>query len=127
MSNKGYCTGEHDTTTSRESASLRIPVKPFGINKHWGFKEKRGKDDKEQGVWYEFALIELALSVDFKRNHHIRPVCLPASQEVDYDDKTATVVGWGHQKITYLSPTQQGVVKGISSRNAKRLQKLDVR
>ena len=54
-------------------------------------------------------------------------MCLPGSEDVDYDDELASVTGWGHQKIRYLSQTQQGVVKGIGSKNAKKLQKLDVR
>ena len=107
--------------------SLRILAKPFGINKHWGFKEKRGPQDKEQGVWNDFALVELSASVNFSQNPHIRPVCLPGRETVDYDNQIATVSGWGHQDINYLNPSSQGVVKGISSGNAKRLQKLNVR
>ena len=58
------------------------------------------------------------MPVNFTRSPHIRPVCLAGSEEVDFDDELATVTGWGHQKIRYLSQTQQGVVKGIRSKNA---------
>jgi hypothetical protein len=125
--NKLTLAGEHDLTTSQESVSLRIPAKPSGINRQWRYKARIEKDHTEQGVWYDFALLELSVPVNFTLSPHIRPVCLPDSVEVDYDDELATVSGWGHQKIRYLTQNQQGVVKGIGSKNAKRLQKLDVR
>ena len=78
-------------------------------------------------MWNDFALVELSASVNFSQNPHIRPACLPGRETVDYDDQIATVSGWGHQRINYLNPSSQGVVKGISSGNAKRLQKLNVR
>ena len=99
--------GEHDLTTSQESASLRIPAKPSGINKHWRYNAKIGEDHTEQGVWYDFALLELSMPVNFTRSPHIRPVCLPGREDVDYDDELATVTGWGHQNIRYLSQTKQ--------------------
>ena len=119
--------GEHDLTTSQESASLRIPAKPSGINRHWRYKARIEEDQTEHGVWYDFALLELSMPVNFTRSPHIRPVCFPGSQDVDYDDELATVTGWGHQNIRYLSQTKQGVVKGIGSKNANQLQKLNGR
>ena len=63
FSKSGYrltSAGEHDLTTSRESASLRILAKPFGLNKHWQYKAQVEEDHIEQGVWYDFALLELS-------------------------------------------------------------------
>ena len=59
--------GEHDLTTRQESASLRIPAKPSGINKHWRYNAKIGEDQTEQGVWYDFALLELSVLVKTHR------------------------------------------------------------
>eukprot|EP00092_Neocalanus_flemingeri_P014247 GFUD01015367.1.p1 GENE.GFUD01015367.1~~GFUD01015367.1.p1 ORF type:complete len:383 (+),score=85.91 GFUD01015367.1:122-1270(+) len=115
--------GEHDTASRLESTSLRIRAKPYRFNKHWSYKY-----DGEQGAWYDFALIELSERVDFTLHPHIRPVCLPDTQEEDYGgNEVATVSGWGLQNVDYQKYKQLGLVKGIGSGSAKKLQKLDVR
>eukprot|EP00092_Neocalanus_flemingeri_P025855 GFUD01028022.1.p1 GENE.GFUD01028022.1~~GFUD01028022.1.p1 ORF type:complete len:397 (+),score=85.51 GFUD01028022.1:124-1314(+) len=113
--------GEHDTTSRLESTSLRIKAKPYRFNKHWSYKQ-----DVQTGVFYDFSLIELAERVDFTGHPHIRPVCLPDSQEVDYDqNEVATVSGWGLENVDYQ--TGKGLVKGVGNGLAKKLKKLDVR
>jgi hypothetical protein len=114
--------GEHDTTSRLESSSLRIQAKPYRFNKHWSYKF-----DGEQGAWYDFALIELSERVDFNRHPHIRPVCLPENEEVEYGNEVATVSGWGLQNVDYKKYKHQGLVKGVGYGSAKKLQKLDVR
>ena len=104
-----------------ESTSLRIPAKPFRFHKHWSYKE-----DKTQGVWYDFALIELSQPVDFNQHSHIRPVCLPDSIEEDYNNEVATVSGWGYENVDYRKHTAQDIVRGSGSENSKKLKKLDV-
>ena len=115
------CVGEHDTTSTLESTSLRIPAKPYRFNKHWSYSS-----DDEQGTWYDFALLELSERVDFTAHPHIRPVCLPDGEEVDYENEEATVSGWGLQNVDYKRYSE-GLVKGVGYENAKKLQKLDVR
>eukprot|EP00092_Neocalanus_flemingeri_P025853 GFUD01028020.1.p1 GENE.GFUD01028020.1~~GFUD01028020.1.p1 ORF type:complete len:225 (-),score=52.93 GFUD01028020.1:364-1038(-) len=111
--------GEHDTTSRLESTSLRIKAKPYGFNKHWSYKQ-----DVQTGVFYDFSLIELAERVDFTGHPHIRPVCLPDSQEVDYlGNEVATVSGWGLENVDYQTLNQQGVVKGVGNGRAKKLKK----
>ena len=91
------------------------------------FEAKIKDDENEQGVWFDFALIELDEIVDFEKFPHIRPICLPLpSNEVDYD-KPATVSGWGFQHISYNKDTLRGLVKGKGYKLADKLQKLDVR
>ena len=76
---------------------------------------------------YDFALVELAKSVDFGRYSHIRPVCLPSTEEVDYDGDTATVAGWGVERVGLLQ-VGNNLVKGFpTSGAARKLQKLDFR
>jgi len=43
----------------------------------------------------DFSLLRLKEPVDFDMYPHIRPVCLPFSNEEDYAGETATVTGWG--------------------------------
>ena len=119
--------GEHDTSTTRESRSLKIPAKPFGIDRHYGYREQTRSRDQEQGVWNDFALIELSTKVDFAQNPHIRPVCLPTNDHIEYKDERGTVVGWGNQVVTYESESLDGLVKGKGSKNSDRLQKLELR
>ena len=99
-------------------------AKPFGLQKHFGY---HGRD--EQGVWNDFALIELSERVDFSQYPHIRPVCLPDSSHIDYDGQIATVAGWGHHRVTYEDMSSENVqlIEGIAGRKfSDTLQKLDV-
>lgn len=51
----------------------------------------------QDGGWYDIALLKLPRRLRFDR--FVKPVCLPAG-EVDVDDKTLLVAGWG-QKHKY--------------------------
>ena len=124
---KNYIAGEYDTSTSRETRSLRIQAKPYGIDRHYGYKEQTSSRDPIQGVWNDFALVELSQEIDFLQHPHIRPVCLPDKEFVDYRNETGTVIGWGNKYIIYEEKTLQGLVKGRGLTNADILQKLDVR
>ena len=76
---------------------------------------------------YDFSLVELARSVDFNTYSHIRPICLPSKEEVDYDGNIGTVARWGVENVGLLQ-TGQNIVKGFpTSGAAKTLQKLDFR
>ena len=114
--------GEHDTTKRGESDTLKIEAKPYRYFRHWGYVY-----DKNRGAVYDFALVELARSVDFNKYSHIRPICLPSKEEVDYDGNIGTVAGWGVENVGLLQ-TGQNIVKGFpTSGAAKTLQKLDFR
>ena len=113
--------GELDTTTRFESKTLRIKAKPYRFNKHWSYKF-----DKEKGAWYDFALIELSEPVDFNQYPHIRPVCLPDAEGVDYNGETAVLSGWGLQNVDYRKYSNEGIIKGVGYGRAKRLKKLEV-
>ena len=76
---------------------------------------------------YEFALVELARSVDFDKYAHIRPICLPSKEEVDYDNNIGTVAGWGVENVGLLQTGQNIVKEFPTSGPAKTLQKLDFR
>ena len=86
--------GEHDTKRSGEADTLRIAAKPYRYFRHSGYVYNQNR-----GAVYDFALVELARSVHFGRHSHIRPVCLPSTEEVDYDGDTATVAGWGVDRV----------------------------
>ena len=76
---------------------------------------------------YDFSLVELARSVDFNTYSHIRPICLPSKEEVDYDGNIGTVAGWGVENVGLLQ-TGQNIVKGFTIFGAaKILQKHDFR
>jgi len=114
--------GEHDTTKRGEADTLKIEAKPYRYFRHWGYVY-----DKNRGAVYDFALVELARSVDFDKYPHIRPICLPSKEEVDYNGKIGTVAGWGVENVGLLQ-TGQNIVKGFpTSGAAKILQKLDFR
>ena len=54
-------------------------------------------------------------------------MCLPDTQEVDYENEVATVSGWGLKNVNYKTFNQLGLVKGEGYEKAKKLKKLDVR
>ena len=115
-------TGEHDTTKSEETETLRIPAKPYRYSKHWGYVY-----DKQRGAVYDFAMVELSRSVDFDKYGHIRPICLPGREERDYDGEVGTVVGWGVEQVGYLQAGSNLVTGYPTSKETKILQKLDFR
>eukprot|EP00092_Neocalanus_flemingeri_P031312 GFUD01034008.1.p1 GENE.GFUD01034008.1~~GFUD01034008.1.p1 ORF type:complete len:384 (+),score=80.88 GFUD01034008.1:143-1294(+) len=114
--------GEHDTTKRGESRTLKIPAKPYRYSRHWGYRH-----DKQRGTEYDFAVVELARSVDFAKYPHIRPVCLPGREERDYDGEVGTVVGWGVDEVGFLQTGFNLVTGYPTSGAAKTLQKLDFR
>lgn len=65
--------------------------------------------------------------MDFAQYPHIRPVCLPAHGERDYENEVGTVSGWGLQNVDYKRYAELGLVKGVGHGQATTLKKLDVR
>jgi len=76
---------EHDYSTESETQSLRIKVSEI-IN-HLDYDSMTTDSD--------FALVKLEYAIDFEAYPHIRPACLPQSDENDYDGYSAIVSGWG--------------------------------
>ena len=73
------------------------------IEKHPKFHMRRG-----QGVIkYDVAILTLGQPVDFARFPHIRPVCLPSTEDLTLDltNKTGTAIGWGLDSVIYQETT----------------------
>ena len=104
---------------------MTLQAKPYGLEQHWGYKDNRKQTDRGQGVWFYFALIELSERVDFRKHPHIRPVCLPNTQETEAYIGTGTVPGWGHQNVDYFR--DMGIVKGNSYGEAEKRRNQDFR
>ena len=61
-----------------------------------------------QGVIkYDVAILTLGQPVDFARFPHIRPVCLPSTEDLTLDltNKTGTAIGWGLDSVIYQETT----------------------
>lgn len=118
--------GMHDRSTSNEENILRIGAQCF--DKHKEYNTHTTEDGKEIGVWNDFVLIELSQAVDFDKHKHIRPICLPDKEFVDYNNVNGIVIGWGIQQVNYTKTgPKKWIGNSIRDTEAERLQKLEVR
>jgi secreted trypsin-like serine protease len=59
------------------------------------FHENFLKDGRmKDGLKDDFNVAILLLNEDIMYSLHVRPICLPESDEYDYDDRIGKVVGW---------------------------------
>merc|ERR1712055_1147929 len=76
--------GGHDITMLQDSLSVGveriIPHKDFNVTSFGN---------------YDVALIKLNETIDFAKNPHMRPICLPKSDAGDFAGEKATYSGWG--------------------------------
>ena len=63
------------------------------------FSNKR----REGLIRYDVALLELETPVDFDQFPHIRPVCLPDTEDLQLDltERDGVVAGWGVTEVEY--------------------------
>ena len=76
------------------------------------------------------ALLELETPVDFDQFPHIRPVCLPDTEDLQLDltERDGVVAGWGVTEVDYVTRdcdyTRGDVVQGSSSDVLKKIEDL---
>ena len=115
--------GEHNTGTKQETTTFKTTAKLYRYQKHWSYDVDR----KKGHLIYDFALLELTVPVDWATYPHIRPVCLPGEEDMDYNGEMGTVVGWGNDFV-YYEMLKNNFVKGVPSQSvSSSLKKLDVR
>ena len=99
--------GDHDWTTRRETAEIRRSV--VEAISHPKFGDRATFD-------YDFALLKLSEPVNYNTHGHIRPACLPQSDQGDrLAGQIGTASGWG-----VVDPSNP-------SRQAKKLQTVNVK
>merc|ERR1712066_42506 len=100
--------GEHDVNI-KEGIEFRTRVKRFGYDIHNSYSNK----PKEGIVEYDVALLELEKPGNFDEYKHIRPICLPSGDNIDYagKHKIGIVAGWGATTVDY-STDHTGVKTG---------------
>jgi len=87
--------GEHDWSTESETRSITRNV--VKIEMHNRYSEKT--------MDYDFALLKIDTPVDFSKYEHIRPACLPQTDNIGSEPDTgmvgdfATVAGWGNTEF----------------------------
>ena len=81
-------------------------------------------------IKFDIALLVMEDPVDFSKYPHIRPLCLPHTEDlaVDLTDRVSTAVGWGLQTVIYRK-TSCGYTTGISqpSHLPNKLKKIELR
>jgi len=77
--------GEHDYKTTSESDRVRANV----------IEAINHPDYNSRTTNYDFSLLKLDQKIDFSEHPHIRPICLPGSDDETYDNFKAIVTGWG--------------------------------
>merc|ERR1719312_1600491 len=77
--------GEHDYKTTGESDRVRANV----------IEAINHPDYDSRTTNYDFSLLKLDQTIDFSEHPHIRPICLPGSDDETYDNFKAIVTGWG--------------------------------
>ena len=76
------------------------------------------------------ALLELETPVDFDQFPHIRPVCLPDTEDLQLDltERDGVVAGWGVTEVDYVATdcdyTRGEYVTGSSSDVLKKIEDL---
>ena len=76
------------------------------------------------------ALLELETPVDFDQFPHIRPVCLPDTEDLQLDltERDGVVAGWGVTEVDYVTTdcdyTRGNYVAGSSSDVLKKIEDL---
>ena len=77
--------GEHDYESNTETDMVRMSISE--IVDHPSYDHGTTN--------YDFSLLKMKNPIDFSAYPHIRPICLPANDDSDFNDFVATVTGWG--------------------------------
>jgi secreted trypsin-like serine protease len=77
--------GQHDLYVGTEAVLVRKYVSE--VHRHPSF-------DMSSTVTHDLALLKLTDPVDFEKNSHVRPICLPTGSNT-YEGYTAIAAGWG--------------------------------
>ena len=77
--------GEHDYQDNTETDRIVAYIELIRNHPHYYHRTTN----------YDFSLIKMRTPIDFLSNPHIRPICLPTSDENNYENYNAVVTGWG--------------------------------
>lgn len=78
--------GVHNQMNSASITSLKMEISE--VKNHWKYANDMVPN-------FDFSLVKLTEQVDFSKYPHIRPICLPIMKKHKYNNKKATVTGWG--------------------------------